>query len=89
MTTPLRVARKARRLSLTDVAAAVGATPAHLSNIETAKASASPKLAADLARFFDGDPDEIKILYPERFQSETDAGDLPAGNGSGVNSHDE
>lgn len=66
MVTPLRKARLAAGLKLSDVAIAVDASEASLSRIECGKQTASPEVAARLATFFDS-LSEIEILYPERF----------------------
>ncbi len=71
--TPLKKARKARQWRLADLASqlhAVGCEidTGNLSRIENGKQQASTALAERLSQVFDGELDELQILYPERFQ---------------------
>lgn len=68
MSTPLRVIRKSRRLSLWDVARATDTTAANLSRIERGLAGASRALSARLCEYFAGGITEMEILYPERYR---------------------
>jgi transcriptional regulator with XRE-family HTH domain len=64
---PLRQIRRARGLSLAEVARKVGAQTGNLSRIETGHQSLSRDLAARLAALFAPDIDERHIIYPERY----------------------
>ncbi|MCC3679207.1 helix-turn-helix transcriptional regulator [Staphylococcus epidermidis] len=71
--TPLKKARKAKQWRLADLARqlqAVGCEidTGNLSRIENGKQQASTALAEKLSQVFDGELDELQILYPERFQ---------------------
>ncbi len=66
--TPLRAIRIERKLSLSDVAAAIGFDTGNLSRIERNIQQASPGIAEALANYFDREITEEHILYPERFQ---------------------
>lgn len=72
MNTPLKKARKARGLTLAEVANAVGLDTGNLSRLENGKQSASTETAANLARFYSGEVTEMQILYPERFHDDHD-----------------
>lgn len=65
-TTPLRALRKKRKLTLTEVAQAVGTDPTNLSRTERG-VQRSPDLAEALAKFFGQAITEEQILYPSRF----------------------
>lgn len=67
METPLRQWRTQRRLTLTEVASAVGIDTGNLSRIELGKQKASTALAAKLAERFKGQITEMQILYPKRY----------------------
>lgn len=67
MDTPLRRWRLQRRLTLTEVASAVGMDTGNLSRIELGKQKASTALAAKLAERFKGQITEMQILYPKRY----------------------
>lgn len=72
MDTPLRKARQAKHLSLAEVAAVAQLTVAQLSRIERGMSGTSPAVAALLAEFFGPKHiNEMQILYPERFCSDT------------------
>lgn len=64
---PLRKIRRARGLSLAEVARKVGAQTGNLSRIETGHQSLSRDLAARLAALFAPEIDERHIIYPERY----------------------
>lgn len=65
--TPLRSIRSRRGLSLATVASAVGTDIGNLSRIETNVQRPSLELAEKLAQFFNGEINEMQLLYPERF----------------------
>jgi transcriptional regulator with XRE-family HTH domain len=69
MESPLRAIRKRRRLTLASVSKAVGTDTGNLSRIENMKQSATPELAAKLARFYGHEITEMQILYPERYMT--------------------
>ena len=64
--TPLRLARKEAQLTMTELAAAVGADQSTISRIELRSQRASPELAAKIAARL-GNISEMEILYPERY----------------------
>lgn len=64
--TPLRKARKAKKLTLLQVASAIGIDNGSLSRIEKGN-GCSPATAAKLAAYFEGALTELEILYPERY----------------------
>lgn len=72
MTSPLKVARLKRELTLQHVADAVGIDTGNLSRIERGTQVPSKDLAEKLVNFFNGEIDEIQIIYPERFASDDD-----------------
>lgn len=72
MTSPLKTARLKRELTLQHVADAVGIDTGNLSRIERGTQVPSKDLAEKLSKFFDGEIDEIQIIYPERFVSDDD-----------------
>lgn len=68
--TPLKKARKAKQWRLADLASrlqAVGCEidTGNLSRIENGKQQASTALAEKLSQVFDGELDELQILYPD------------------------
>lgn len=70
--TPLKRARQSRGWTLADVStrlAALGdrADSGNLSRVERGTQRASASLAEKLVQVFEGDLNEIHILYPERF----------------------
>lgn len=67
MTTPLRMAREQRRLTIQQVATSVGIDPGNLSRIERGKQVPSKDLAEKLCQVFGGEVTETQIIYPERF----------------------
>lgn len=69
MTSPLKTARLKRELTLQLVADAVGIDTGNLSRIERGTQVPSKDLAEKLSKFFDGEVDEIQIIYPERFST--------------------
>ncbi|POT56312.1 XRE family transcriptional regulator [Citrobacter amalonaticus] len=73
MQSPLRKLRKSHGFTLLHVATGVHVDPATLSRIERGEQVPSVELAERLARFFEGEINELHILYPNRFQlNETD-----------------
>lgn len=70
METPLKQVRIKRGHTLNEVSQAVGTDSGNLSRIENQKQTASPELAAKLAKHFGYEVTEIQILYPERFMHE-------------------
>ncbi|MGP5331964.1 helix-turn-helix domain-containing protein [Pseudomonas helleri] len=76
--TPLKRARIAKKWTLADVSARLsqfGDTidSGNLSRVERGVQRASTTLAENLSRVFDNEITEIHILYPERFDSSTEA----------------
>jgi DNA-binding XRE family transcriptional regulator len=67
MTTPLRMAREKRGLTIQQVASTVGIDPGNLSRIERGKQVPSKDLAEKLCQVFGGEVTETHIIYPERF----------------------
>lgn len=72
MSTPLRLARENRGLTIQQVADSVGIDPGNLSRIERGTQVPSKDLAEKLVNFFNNEIDEIQIIYPERFASDDD-----------------
>lgn len=72
MSTPLRLARERRDLTIQQVADAVDIDPGNLSRIERGTQVPSKDLAEKLAKYFDGEINEIQIIYPERFACDDD-----------------
>ncbi|WMD23328.1 helix-turn-helix transcriptional regulator [Achromobacter seleniivolatilans] len=81
MTTPLRLAREKRGLTIQQVANSVGIDPGNLSRIERGLQVPSKDLAEKLSLVFDGDVSETQIIYPERFVP-TDHAAPPPGTGA-------
>lgn len=81
MNSPLRKARKARGLTLEDVAAKVGTDTGNLSRIERGQ-QASKDMVDKLVKFFDGQVTELQIIYPERFANDDDTAGNQTNNGS-------
>jgi len=67
MTTPLRLARQRRGMSLFKVALITGINQADISRIERGRQTPSPEVAAALAQVFAPDVTELHIYYPERY----------------------
>ena len=65
--TPLQQVRHSRKLSLTQVANAVGIDTGNLSRIERGIQVPSKDLTEKLAQYFNGEVTETQIIYPERF----------------------
>jgi len=65
--TPLQRARHARKLSLEQVAEAVGTDTGNLSRIERGQQVPSSSLTEKLAKYFGNEVTETQIIYPERF----------------------
>ncbi|ENU23517.1 hypothetical protein F993_01670 [Acinetobacter proteolyticus] len=65
--TPLRRIREIHKYSLAEVAAAVSSDAGNLSRIESGAQRPSLDLAEKLAQFFNGEINEMQLLYPERF----------------------
>ncbi|AMG45503.1 XRE family transcriptional regulator [Achromobacter xylosoxidans] len=84
MTTPLRMAREQRGLTIQQVATSVGIDPGNLSRIERGKQVPSKDLAEKLSQVFGGQVSETQIIYPERFVSvDPENVELPRAEGSG------
>lgn len=65
---PLRAARKKRKLTQQQLAMAVGVTQSHISSVETGMDHASAQLAEKLVAVIGRQwISEEEILYPERF----------------------
>lgn len=69
MKTPLRTARQARNMTLQDLAAKVESDVGNLSRIERGTQTPSPELAEKICIQFDGEINELQIIYPQRFMS--------------------
>lgn len=67
--TPLRRARKAREMTIYDLAKAAGVRPGTVSKAERGRCS--PEMAARLVGAIGGDLTEEMVLYPERFDEST------------------
>ncbi|MBO1013476.1 helix-turn-helix transcriptional regulator [Achromobacter sp. SD115] len=67
MTTPLRMAREKRGLTIQQVATSVDIDPGNLSRIERGKQVPSKDLAEKLSQVYGGEVTETQIIYPERF----------------------
>ena len=67
--TPLQKARHAKKLSLEQVAEAIGTDTGNLSRIERGLQVPSKELTEKLAKYFGGEITELQIIYPERFAS--------------------
>lgn len=65
--TPLRAARLANGLTLSQVAEAIQLDVGNLSRIERGIQAASVDVAERLAVYFKGQVTEMQILYPKRF----------------------
>ncbi|EKK7717129.1 helix-turn-helix transcriptional regulator [Cronobacter dublinensis] len=69
MQSPLRKLRNSHGYTLSHVAGCVQVDPATLSRIERCEQVPSVELAERLVKFYDGEIDELQILYPSRFQT--------------------
>lgn len=70
MTTPLKKARMTKKLTLEQVAEAVGSDSGNISRIERGKQNPSKEMVTKLvALFADEGLTELQILFPERFQN--------------------
>ncbi|EOV9674759.1 helix-turn-helix transcriptional regulator [Cronobacter turicensis] len=69
MQSPLRKLRNAHGYTLSHVAVGVQVDPATLSRIERCEQVPSVELAERLVKFYDGEIDELQILYPSRYQT--------------------
>ena len=67
MTTPLRLARERRGLTLRQVASSLNMDPANLSRVERGENGVSKETAEALAKFFGHDVTEMQIIFPERY----------------------
>lgn len=67
MTTPLRIARERRGLTLRQVADATDMDPANLSRIERGDQVPSKESVEALAKFFGHEVTEMQIIFPERY----------------------
>ena len=65
--TPLQRARHAKKLSLEQVAEAVGTDTGNLSRIERGVQVPGRELTEKLAQYFGNEVTETQIIYPERF----------------------
>lgn len=75
--TPLQRARHARKLSLEQVADAVGTDTGNLSRIERGQQVPSKVMAEKLAQYFGNQVTETQIIYPERFMVPDEAEPAP------------
>ena len=70
MTSPLKLARLGRKLTLEQVAELVGSDSGNISRIERAKQIPNRDLAAKLVYLFREDVlTEVHLFYPERFET--------------------
>lgn len=69
--TPLKKIRISRKLTLMEVARAIGTDTGNLSRIESGK-QRSPDMAEKLSRYYGGAITELQILYPARFMEPAD-----------------
>jgi len=70
MTSPLKLARLGRKLTLEQVAELVGSDSGNISRIERAKQVPNRDLAAKLVELFREDGlTEVHLFYPERFET--------------------
>lgn len=70
MTSPLKLARLGRKLTLEQVAELVGSDSGNISRIERAKQIPNRDLAAKLVELFREDElTEVHLFYPERFET--------------------
>ena len=70
MTSPLKLARLGRKLTLEQVAELVGSDSGNISRIERAKQIPNRDLAAKLVELFREDGlTEVHLFYPERFEN--------------------
>ncbi|EGT4314048.1 helix-turn-helix domain-containing protein [Cronobacter malonaticus] len=69
MQSPLRKLRNSHGYTLSHVAGGVQVDPATLSRIERCEQVPSVELAERLVKFYEGEIDELQILYPSRYQS--------------------
>jgi transcriptional regulator with XRE-family HTH domain len=67
MITPLKRAREDRKISQTQVAAAIGVDRSHYCRVEGGRAGASAAVAKKLSEFFKGKVTRLEILYPEDY----------------------
>lgn len=67
MTTPLRLARERRGLTLKHVADHVHMDPANLSRVERGDQVPSKETIEALAKFFGHEVTEMQIIFPERY----------------------
>jgi transcriptional regulator with XRE-family HTH domain len=67
MITPLKRAREHRKISQTEVAAAIGVDRSHYCRVEGGRAGASAAVAKKLSDFFNGKVTRLEILYPEDY----------------------
>lgn len=72
MNSPLKQARLKLKLTLQQVANAVGIDTGNLSRIERGLQVPSKELAERLVKFFDNEVTETQIIYPERFSEPPD-----------------
>ncbi|ECY3258981.1 helix-turn-helix transcriptional regulator [Salmonella enterica subsp. enterica serovar Alachua] len=70
MQSPLRKLRNAHGFTLSHVAVALHIDPATLSRIERCQQVPSIELAAKLVGFYQGEINELHVLYPERYPTD-------------------
>lgn len=68
---PLKHARKARKMTLTELANLVHVDSGNLSRIERFQQKSSTDLAERIAAVFAGQLTEMHLLYPERYLIKT------------------
>jgi transcriptional regulator with XRE-family HTH domain len=67
MKSPLRAAREKRQMTLGKLAYLVGSDVGNLSRIERGVQIPSKELAEKICKQFDGEVNELQLIYPERF----------------------
>jgi DNA-binding XRE family transcriptional regulator len=75
MKSPLRVAREKREMTLGMLAVLVGSDVGNLSRIERGVQTPSPDLAEKICKQFDGEVNELQLIYPQRYVNPADAAD--------------
>ena len=73
MDSPLKLARKKRKLTLHQVATALGIDTGNLSRIERGLQVPSKELTEKIVKFFGKGMTETKIIFPERFTNSDEA----------------
>jgi transcriptional regulator with XRE-family HTH domain len=67
MKSPLRVAREKRGMTLNALAKIVGSDVGNLSRIERGVQTPNAQLAERICREFDGEINELQLIYPARY----------------------